>query len=187
MLSTSPLDSRAHESFPQNLDDPSVSPPHSIIDHAQLLREIMQVYDSSLLSEGSSDPADASTGFRRILDVMVDPAVTMCAAAAEEKARLRPRWDRAVFVLNCLGYLEVRVFVGSSFTRTYATLGCKNVLESFSFTENKRKEVRDNIEERVRLLEDEHVGFLCILFLFGHVRTTIGNAVRKYPQGRLSQ
>jgi hypothetical protein len=40
---------------------------------------------------------------------MVDPAVTMCAAAAEEKARLRPRWDRAVFVVNCLDYLEVGV------------------------------------------------------------------------------
>lgn len=68
----------------------------------------MQVYDSSLLGEGSSNPSEASTGFQRILDVMVDPAITMCAAAAEEKARLRPKWDRAVFVLNCLGYLEVR-------------------------------------------------------------------------------
>ena len=70
----------------------------------------MQVYDSSLLGEGSSDHSEASLGFRRILDIMVDPAVTMCAAAAEEKARLRPRWDRSVFVLNCLGYLEVGVF-----------------------------------------------------------------------------
>jgi hypothetical protein len=51
------------------------------------------------------------------------------------------------------------------------------VLEPFSFTEDKRKEVRDNIEERVRLLEDEHVGFFCILFAFGHVWTTIGNTV----------
>ena len=128
----------------------------------------MQVYDSSLLSEGSSDPSEANTGFQRILDVMVDPAVTMCDAAAEEKARLRPRWDRAVFVLNCLGYLEVRMFVGSIFSRlTLHSGGCKNVLEPFSFTEDKRKEVRDNIEERVRLLEDEHVGFFCILSSFG--------------------
>ncbi|KAF8132974.1 oligomeric complex COG6-domain-containing protein [Boletus edulis] len=97
---------RALHRIPLDLDDPSVSPPHSIIDHAQRLREMMQVYDSSLLSEGSSDPSEASVGFRSILDVMVDPTVTVCAAAAEEKARLRPRWDRAVFVLNCLGYLE---------------------------------------------------------------------------------
>ncbi|KAF8436357.1 oligomeric Golgi complex subunit 6 [Boletus edulis BED1] len=127
---------RALHRIPLDLDDPSVSPPHSIIDHAQRLREIMQVYDSSL-SEGSSDPSEASMGFRSILDVMVDPTVTMCAAAAEEKARLRPRWDRAVFVLNCLGYLE-------------------NVLEPFSFTEDKRQAIRAMIEERVRLLEDAH-------------------------------
>ena len=57
--------------------------------HAQFLREIMQVYDSSLLSEGSSDPSEASTGFRRILDIMANPAVITCAAAAEEKGRLR--------------------------------------------------------------------------------------------------
>lgn len=31
------------------------------------------------------------------------------------------------------------------------------MLESYAFTEDKRKEVRENIEERVRLLEDEHV------------------------------
>lgn len=37
------------------------------------------------------------------------------------------------------------------------------MLESFSFTEDKRKEVRDNIEERVRLLEDEHVSFFLLL------------------------
>lgn len=74
----------------------------------------MQVYGSSLLSEGSPGPSEANPGFRRILDVMVDPAVTMCTAAAEEKARLRPKWDRAIFVLNCLGYLEVRAFPGSS-------------------------------------------------------------------------
>ncbi|KAF8126016.1 oligomeric complex COG6 [Boletus edulis] len=119
---------RALHRIPLDLNDPSVSPPHSIIDHAQLLREIMQVYDSSLLSEGSSDPSEASVGFRSILDVMVDPC---------QKARLRPRWDRAVFVLNCLGYLE-------------------NVLEPFSFTEGKRKEMREIVDERVRLLEDEH-------------------------------
>lgn len=134
----------------------------------------MLVYDSSLLSEGSSDPSEASTGFRRILDVMVDPAVTMCAAAAQEKARLRPRWDRAVFVLNCLGYLEVRVFVGSSFlcTSRPTRMHDKNVLESFSFTEDKRKEVKDNIEERVRLLEDEHVSSFYIIPSFVHVWTT---------------
>lgn len=42
----------------------------------------------------------------------------------------------------------------------------QSVLEPFSFTEDKRKEVRGNIEDRVRLLEDEHVS----LFFFAHAR-----------------
>ena len=162
-LITSVSNAREREYIPQDLDDPSVSPPHSIIDHAQLLREIMQVYDSSLLSEGSSDSSEASTGFQRILDIMVDPAVTTCAAAAEEKGRLRPRWDRAVFVLNCLGYLDVRDVHVSFLMYSCPFVGVKNVLEPFAFTEEKRKEVRDNIEERVRLLEDDHVSFVSLL------------------------
>ena len=40
---------------------------------------------------------------------MVDPAVTMCVAATEEKAKLRPRWDRAVFVLRLFGGTDVHV------------------------------------------------------------------------------
>lgn len=82
------------------------------MDHVQILREIMQVYNSSLLSEGLPVDAQGDRGstleFNRVLDVMVDPAVAMCAAAAEEKARSRYRWDSAVFVLNCLCYLKVR-------------------------------------------------------------------------------
>ncbi|KIK92098.1 hypothetical protein PAXRUDRAFT_830282 [Paxillus rubicundulus Ve08.2h10] len=128
---------RALLRIPLDLDDPSLSPPHSIIDHAHLLREIAQVYASSLLGDGTSEPSEANLGFHRILDVMVDPAVTMCAAAADEKARSRPWWDRAVFVVNCLDYLE-------------------SVLEPFSFTQNKIAEIRNNIEERVKLLEDDH-------------------------------
>ncbi|KAH7889181.1 oligomeric complex COG6 [Phlebopus sp. FC_14] len=137
---------RALLRIPLELDDPSLSPPHSIIDHAQLLREIMQVYDSSLPAGGTLSATaakedqnvdDVAVGFCRILDVMVDPAITMCIAAAEKKARVRPRWDRAVFVLNCLCYLQ-------------------DVLEPFSFTKSKQEEIQVSIEERVQLLEDDH-------------------------------
>lgn len=107
--------------FFQELDDPSLTPPLVILDHAQILREIMTVYQSSLLGEDDLDregpPAEQAAGsqqeartagFRRILDVMVDPAVEMCTAAGEEKKRVRRAWDRDVFVLNCLTYLQVR-------------------------------------------------------------------------------
>ena len=59
----------------------------------------MQVYDSSVLDNTTSEPPGQD--FDGILDVMLDPAMEMCATAAEEKTRHRPQWDRAVFVLNC--------------------------------------------------------------------------------------
>jgi conserved oligomeric Golgi complex subunit 6 len=65
----------------------------------------MTVYESSLSGEETLEERDS--GFRRILDVMVDPAVEICGAAAEEKKRLRYGWDKEVFVLNCLTYLQV--------------------------------------------------------------------------------
>ncbi|KAJ8590471.1 oligomeric complex COG6 [Rhizopogon salebrosus TDB-379] len=115
-------------------DDPSLTPPLPILEHAQLLREIMHVYDSSVLDETASETGQ---NFSRILDVMLDPAMDMCAAAADEKTRYRPHWDRAVFVLNCWCYLQ-------------------SVLEAFEFTSEKRHTIQEEIDDRVRLLEDEH-------------------------------
>jgi hypothetical protein len=68
----------------------------------------MIVYESSL--QGDEDPTERDAGFKRILDVMVDPAVEMCSAASEDKQKLRGRWDKHVFVLNCLAYLQVKIF-----------------------------------------------------------------------------
>lgn len=90
----------------QDLDDPSLAPPLVILDHAQILREVMNVYESSLV--GDEDTAEQTAGFQRILDVGVDPAIEFCTSNSEEKKRLRPRWDREVYVLNCLSYLQVR-------------------------------------------------------------------------------
>jgi hypothetical protein len=67
----------------------------------------MAVYQSSLLGEEDID--EQSAGFEKILDIMVDPAVEMCISTSEEKKRMRPRWDQAVYVLNCLCYLQVSV------------------------------------------------------------------------------
>lgn len=75
----------------------------------------MTVYQSSLL--GDEDEVERITGFQRVLDVMIDPAVEMCTSASEEKKRMRPRWDQAVYVLNCLSYLQVGA--SSPITRAY--------------------------------------------------------------------
>ncbi|KAF7306576.1 E3 ubiquitin-protein ligase PEP5 [Mycena indigotica] len=118
-----------------DLDDPSLSPPLPILDHAQILREIMNVYDSSLL--GDEGEAEQAAGFRKILDITVDPPIEMSLKGSEEKKRLRPRWDRDVYVLNCLSYLQ-------------------SVMEPFSFTAEKRRSLQDLVDERVSQLTEEH-------------------------------
>ncbi|KAF5351607.1 hypothetical protein D9757_015072 [Collybiopsis confluens] len=72
------------------LDDTSLTPPIPILDHVQILREIMTVYQSSL---GDDE-----------LEIK-DEGLDICLSAAEGKKRLKPAWDGDVFVLNCLSYL----------------------------------------------------------------------------------
>lgn len=90
----------------QDLDDPSLTPSLPILDQAQILKEVMSVYQSSLL--GDEDEQERTTGFQKVLDVIVDPLVESCIAKAEEKKRARAKWDRAVYVLNCLCFVQVR-------------------------------------------------------------------------------
>ncbi|KAJ7770875.1 oligomeric Golgi complex subunit 6 [Mycena maculata] len=118
-----------------DLDDPSLTPPLAILDHAQILREVMNVYESSLL--GDEGEAEQTAGFQRILDVTMDPAIEMCTNNSEEKKRLRPRWDREVYVLNCLSYLQ-------------------SVLEPFPFTSQKRQTLQEVVDEHVVRLTEEH-------------------------------
>ena len=113
-----------------------VSPPLAILDHAQVLREMMVVYDSSLL--GDENDEELQAGFRDILDKMVDPALEMCLTGAEEKKRQRPAWDKAVFVLNTLAYLQ-------------------SVLEPFAFTVEKRDVLQGLVDAKVLQLIEEHV------------------------------
>jgi hypothetical protein len=99
----------------KDLDESEVTPPQAILNHAQILREILSVYASalgdsaSIRQDPSSEPVDEAA-FEHILHVMVEPALQMCDAAAEEKKRVRGRWDREVFSLNCLTYLQVRIW-----------------------------------------------------------------------------
>ena len=66
----------------------------------------MSVYQSSLL--GDEDEQERTTGFQKVLDVIMDLLVESCIAKAEEKKRARAKWDRAVYVLNCLCFVQVR-------------------------------------------------------------------------------
>ncbi|KAH9945786.1 oligomeric complex COG6 [Epithele typhae] len=120
---------------PLDLDDAGVAPPLAIMDHTQVLREMMVVYESSLLGDEKEEELQA--GFRDILDKMVDPAMEMCLTGAEDKKKQRPNWDKAVFVLNTLGYLQ-------------------SVLEPFAFTVEKRGVVQGLVDAKVLQLIEEH-------------------------------
>lgn len=82
-----------------------VTPPLAIQDHGQVLREIMIVYESSLLEDET--PEQQASGAKPIIDSIVDPTIEMCLTASEEKHKLRQKWDYRVFVLNCLTYIKV--------------------------------------------------------------------------------
>lgn len=135
----------------QDLDDPSVSPPLAILDHAQILREIMLVYESTIDSSSAPLPTSGSAGhpeapthpapLRTILDKLLDPAIDMVLSASEEKKRARVGWDAGVFVLNSLGYLQ-------------------SVLEPFERMEEAREKmgvIRGVVENRVEGITEEHV------------------------------
>ncbi|KDR69275.1 hypothetical protein GALMADRAFT_256106 [Galerina marginata CBS 339.88] len=116
-------------------DDPSLTPPLAVLDHAQILREVMTVYQSSLLGDERED--EINSGFHQVLDIMVDPVVTMCVSNGEQKKKSRARWDEAVFVLNCLCYLQ-------------------DVLGAFDFTVKKQSELQVIVDQRIALLTEEH-------------------------------
>ena len=90
-----------------------VTPPLVIQDHGQVLREIMVVYESSLLEDET--PEQQASGAKQIIDSMVDPAIEMCLTASEGKHKLRQKWDYRVFVLNCLTYVKVSVLGSLAF------------------------------------------------------------------------
>jgi hypothetical protein len=79
-----------------------------VLDHGQILREIMVVYQSSLVD--GEDEEEQAVGFQRILDSMVDPVMEMCSSVSTERRAAKQRWDQEVFVLNCLTFLQVKAF-----------------------------------------------------------------------------
>lgn len=78
-----------------------------------VLREIMQVYDSALLENDT--PEQRAEGFKAVLDGNIQPMLEMCTNMGSmmkpDKGQDAMIWDRAIFMINCLLYLEVRVLV----------------------------------------------------------------------------
>ncbi|KAF8606493.1 oligomeric complex COG6 [Ceratobasidium sp. AG-I] len=81
--------------------------PIALRDAAQVLKEIMVVYDSSLLHdehEGSATPSGEMQNFDTTLTAMVDPMLEMCRRMAA--LRDKGDWETAIFMINCLTYLQ---------------------------------------------------------------------------------
>lgn len=96
-------------------------------------------------------------GFRSIVDAMLDPAVEMCLTVSEEKQKVRPRWDKQVFVLNCLSYLKVcSIFRMVVLCHTFY----QSVIEPFLFTAEKQEFLDQLIEGKVLSLIEDHVSAL---------------------------
>ncbi|THH11854.1 hypothetical protein EW145_g400 [Phellinidium pouzarii] len=117
-------------------DDQNAQPPVALLDHTQVLREMILVYKSSLMGGESED--ELRKGFQSILDLMVDAAVNMCLSVSDARQTQRPGWDNDLFVLNCLTHLL-------------------NVIRSFPFAEYKAKELQTDIDARAELLITDHL------------------------------
>ncbi|KAF8753532.1 Oligomeric complex COG6 [Rhizoctonia solani] len=116
--------------------------PISLRDAAQVLKEIMAVYDSSLLRDehqGGISLNGEMQNFDTTLAAMVDPMLEMCRrmAALREKGEKGEKWETAIFMINCLTYLQ-------------------GVLQGFSFTAARASELDQLIDEYQATLTEEH-------------------------------
>jgi len=80
----------------------------------------MTVYEATLI--GVSDDPRVESDFSRILDAAVDPPLEMCRRMADLRKGEGGEWENAVFLANCVGYLEVSRF-WICFWGTLGTLG----------------------------------------------------------------
>lgn len=92
------------------------------------------MYDTSLV-----DPADRSTSstFAVLLGKAIDPSVEMCERMAELRKGATD-WDKDIFLINCLGYLQ-------------------QTLTNVPFTTERASELDKKIQTHVESMTYEHV------------------------------
>jgi len=129
--------------------EPDLAPPLTLRDVSQVLREIMTVYDSSMLElEASSTYAESNSSaaaserqeFDRIMDAAVHPALEMCSRMADlmkTKDQTELVWDKEIFLANCTSYLQ-------------------STFHSFTFAEPRVASMDKELDKHVNLLVQEH-------------------------------
>ncbi|KAF8583843.1 oligomeric complex COG6 [Ramaria rubella] len=109
--------------------------PIALRDSCQVLREIMSVYDSSVL--GDEDAEEQRRGFKQILDAAVAPSLEMCRRMADMNSKDTTGWERSVFLINCIDYLQ-------------------STMQPFAFTNERIEELEVLLQSHVKLLTEEH-------------------------------
>ena len=97
-----------------------MQPPVTLLDHTQILRELLNVYKSSFVGDESAEKLQK--GFQQVLDLMVDAAVNMCLTVADARQSQKVGWDGDIFVLNCLSHLLVSSFVDVELLRCFENM-----------------------------------------------------------------
>lgn len=99
-------------------------------------------------SDGPQAEREREEEFSRILDAAVDPLLEMVRRMADLRVSRGARaedggmqWDKAVFLVNCIGYLE-------------------HVLETFSFTTARVASLHLMLDRYVKFVANAHVGCL---------------------------
>ncbi|KAK8861721.1 hypothetical protein IAR55_002544 [Kwoniella newhampshirensis] len=143
--------------------DATLTPPLALRDAAQILRELLAVYSTSLV-----DPAEreSDADLAKLLEKAVNPCVEMCERMAEMRKGTGGEWDRDVFMVNCLGYLE-------------------HTLEVYDFTSKTLDLIDEQINRHVESMTFEHHGKLLEQCGLAAVMKTIRTRPADTPLSRL--
>jgi hypothetical protein len=115
-------------------DDTAVNPTNALLEHAYILKEVLNVYQSFASEDQEENQTER---LDKILDIMVDSAIDSCITAAHEKMKIRPVWDGQIFLLNCFTFLQ-------------------EVLDAYSFTRLKQQQLENIIEDHINKLVANH-------------------------------
>lgn len=145
--------------------DATLTPPITLRDAAHILRELLSVYSTSLI-----DPAERESDedLAKLLDKAIGPCVEMCERMAEMRRGKSGggEWERDIFMVNSLGYLE-------------------HTLEMFDFTTRMLHMLDEKIKIHVESMTFEHHGKLLEACGLAAVMRTIRTRPADSPLSRL--
>ncbi|WWC66611.1 uncharacterized protein I206_100514 [Kwoniella pini CBS 10737] len=144
--------------------DATLSPPLALRDFCLILRELLSVYSTSLV-----DPSEreADSDLAKLLDKSVDPCIEMCERMAEmRRSSVGGEWEKDLFMVNCLGYLQ-------------------HTLEIYDFTSRHVVMLEGKVRDHVESMTYEHHGKLLEQCGLSPIMRTIRTRPADTPLSRL--